>query len=141
MSPIKGALISPITKAIVAYLEKHGPSRLADIDRELMKIDGYCTNDDPTRPSRTLNKMRMQGHIHRILRNDEMLWVYGPQPQPQAVDPVPDADSEADPDSPAVVQSPNFDRMRAPSYVPEQAPALRPGALDYKRCPTVGLRC
>jgi len=139
MSPIKGALLSPITKAIVAYLAKHGPSRLADIDLALMKIDGYCTNEDPTRPTRTLNKMRQQGHIHRILRNDEMLWVHGPQPQ--AVDPVAEDEPAPGPDMTTFVQSPCFDRMHAPLYVPDAGPALRPGAMDFMRVPTVGLRC
>lgn len=45
------------------------------------------------------------------------------------------------PEPAAVVQAPCFDRIRAPAYVPDAGPAMRPGALDYKRVATVGLRC
>jgi hypothetical protein len=48
---------------------------------------------------------------------------------------------EQAPEPVAVVPSPCFDRMRAPAHVPEPSPALRPGALDYKRVATLGLRC
>ncbi len=41
----------------------------------------------------------------------------------------------------AIVQAPCFDRMRAPAHVSDTEPTLRSGALDYKRVPTVGLRC
>lgn len=34
-----------------------------------------------------------------------------------------------------------YDRMHAPHYVPETDPALRPGALDYKRFSSHGHRC
>lgn len=137
ITPPKGSLRSPITLTIVDYLLKHGPARLADIDLALMKIDGYCTNTDPARLSRTLNKLREQGHIHRILRNDEMLWAHGPHPQ--TVDPA--AEAEPEPDVVAVVQAPRFDLMRAPLYVPDAGPALRPGALNFKACASVGQRC
>ena len=59
-----------------------------------------------------------------------------------AVVPPPQADTaQRAPEVAAVVQAPCFDRIRAPAYMPERSPALRPGALDYKRLPTVGLRC
>ncbi len=42
---------------------------------------------------------------------------------------------------PSVVQAPRFDRIRAPTFVPDAGQPPRPGALDYKRVATVGLRC
>ncbi len=139
MSLPKGALVSPITKTIVSYLLEHGPARVTEIDAAIMKIDGLRAYANPANMNRVLNKLRMAGHIHRILRDDEMLWVHGPHPQ--TVDPAAEAQAEPDPVVLAVVQAPRFDVFRASAYVPDAGPALRPGAMDFMRVPTFGTRC
>jgi len=51
------------------------------------------------------------------------------------------AEEEVTPEFSAVAQSPRYDLLRCSLYVPEAGPTLRPGALDFKRIATVGLRC
>lgn len=41
----------------------------------------------------------------------------------------------------AVVPAPRYDRIHAPAYVPERAPALRAGCQDFKRLASRGDRC
>lgn len=138
ITPAKGSLRSAITMTIVAHLQANGPTRLTDIDQALSRVDGWVAQDDPAKLQRTLHKLRESKHVHRVLRNDELLWA--PGPHPQDVDPgfeQPVAHSVP----PGVVPPPSYDRMHGPAYVPDAGPALRPGAMDYKRCPTVGLRC
>ena len=140
---VKGSLCSPITKGIVAFLAKHGPARRLEIDLALMRVPGYAALKDPQRPARTLHALREQGHIHRVLRNDEMLWAH--VPHPDTVSAALEAEAEAaaapGPYVGMVVPPPQMDRMRAPTYVPAADPALRPGALDFKHCPSFGTRC
>lgn len=138
ITPAKGSLRSPITLTVVAHLQANGPTRLADIDLALARVDGWTAQADPTKLQRVLNKLRESKHVHRVLRNDELLWAHGPHPQD--VDPGFEQ-AVAHAETPGVVPPPSFDRMHGPLYVPEQAPALRPGAMDFKRVPTVGLRC
>jgi hypothetical protein len=143
---VKGSLCSPITKGIVAFLAKHGPARRLEIDLALMRVPGYAALKDPQRPARTLHALREQGHIHRVLRNDEMLWAHGPHPNTvsaaaEAAEAAAAAAVAPGPYVGAVVPSACFDLMHAPTYVPPAGPALRPGALDYKRCASHGVRC
>lgn len=135
----KGSLRSPVTQAIVAYLLAHGPAREADIDQAMMRVPGYARLTDPHRPKGTLHHLREGGHVHRVLRNDEMLWAHGPHPLAVSEEAEPEAAPE--PYMGAVVPPACFDLMHAPAYVPDAGPALRLGALDYKRCASHGVRC
>lgn len=39
------------------------------------------------------------------------------------------------------IAGPRVHNVMAGHYVPPRGPALRPGALDYRNCPSVGYRC
>ena len=138
ITPPKGSLRSPITQTVVSYLQANGPTRLADIDLALARVDGWTAQTDPAKLQRVLNKLREAKHVHRILRTEEMLWAPGPHPQ--------EVDQDAERIAATLaycppVLPPQYDRMHGPLYVPDAGPALRPGAMDFKRVPTVGLRC
>ena len=138
ITPPKGSLRSPITLTIVAHLQANGPTRLVDIDLALSKVDGWSSQTDPAKLLRVLNKLRESKHVHRVLRDDEMLWAPGPHPQDVDQDAERIASTQAY--CPPVLP-PQYDRMHGPLYVPDAGPALRSGAMDFKRLPTVGLRC
>lgn len=55
------------------------------------------------------------------------------EPMAEPVEAAPYVGSKAPP--------PQYDAMRAPVYVPDAAPALRPGAMDYQRHASRGHRC
>jgi hypothetical protein len=61
-----------------------------------------------------------------------------PMAEVQPTEPV--AEEQAPYPAP-MVQPPRTNLMTAPTYRPDPGPGLRPGALDYKRVATVGLRC
>lgn len=132
----KGTLDSPYTRAAVSHLRKHGPCTLEQLDTMIQRVGNWVADGktvvalSKVRMSRMLHNLREVGHVHRVLRDDCMLWVYGPQPK-----------AKGEPDVLAVVQAPRFDLMRAPLYVPDAGPTLRPGALNFKACPSVGARC
>jgi hypothetical protein len=58
-----------------------------------------------------------------------------------AVQPTEPAAVEQAAEPALIVQPPRTNLMTATTYRPDPGPALRPGALDYKRVATVGLRC
>lgn len=57
------------------------------------------------------------------------------------VQPTEPAAVEQAPEPAPMVQPPRTNLMTATTYRPDPGPGLRPGALDYKRVATVGLRC
>ena len=153
MKPIdhmpKGSLRSPYTQAAVNHLRTHGPCTLEQLHTVIHQVGNWAVESRDTkcgsltRALRLLHKLREGAHVHRVLRDDAMLWVHGPQPKTAA--PVTDAEAQPDIDSRpevlAVVQPAHFDRMHGPLYVPDAGPTLRPGALAFKACASYGQRC
>jgi hypothetical protein len=131
----KGSLVSPYTKAVVKHLRTHGPSTLEQLDTMIQRVGNWVADGktvtalSKVRLSRMLHAIREGGHVHRVLRDDRMLWVDGPNPNTTV------------PAALAVVQAPRIDLMRAPLYVPDAGPALRAGALNFKACASFGQRC
>lgn len=136
ITPPKGSLRSPVTQGIVNHLQANGPTGIKAINSALAHIDGYGPTADPLRLVRVLHKLGEAGHIHRVERNSELLWVYGTRPRNEQIAPEPEA-----PDTAPTVMPARYNLMSATAYRPDAGPALRPGALDYKRVATVGLRC
>ncbi len=135
ITPPKGSLRSAVTLTIVSHLETCGPCTQAAINSVLARIDGYGPCADPKRLTRVLHKLAEACHVHRVESGGEVLWAYGARPRnAQAV-------PEAAPPVAAAVPPARYNLMTATSYQSDPGPALRPGALDYKRVPTVGLRC
>lgn len=135
ITPAKGKLRSPVTQGIVAHLLANGPTGIKAINQALAHIDGYGPTADPLRLVRVLHKLGEAGHIHRIERDSELLWVHGARPRNEEAT-VPHVPTTAPKVMPA-----HYDLMGAATYQPDPGPALRPGALDYKRVATIGLRC
>ncbi|MES2948659.1 MAG: hypothetical protein V4858_08965 [Pseudomonadota bacterium] len=135
ITPAKGSLRSPVTQGIVNHLQANGPTGVKAINNALAHIDGYGPNADPLRLVRVLHKLGEAGHIHRVERNSELLWVYGARPRNEHV-----VEAQA-PDAEPTVAAARYDLMRATAYRTDPGPALRPGALDFKRVATFGLRC
>lgn len=145
----KGSLLSPYTQACVNHLLDHGPSTLAQLDSMIQSVGHWAAEvqaikaDSTTRLRRLMHELRERGHVHCVVRNDEMLLAHGPHPA--AVDAAIEAEAAAVADTNlyvgVVVPPPQMDLMHAPTYVPPAGPALRAGALDYKRCASFGTRC
>lgn len=121
----KGQLLSPIMQAIVNHLQAHGPCCDWDIDQALMRIDGYINNSAGTNLARRLNKLRSAGLIHRVLRDDRMLWKAGPALA--AAKPAP---------APPVTPPRQHNVMHVPCYEPAWA-VPRAGAMDYAHVPSL----
>ena len=138
---VKGSLRSPITQAIVAHLKANGPTRLAELDLALCRVDGWSSQTDPAKLQRVLNKLRESKHVHRVLRDDEMLWAPGPHPQDVDQNAERIASAPAQAHCPPTVLPAQYDRMHGPLYVPDAGPTLRPGALAFKACASFGQRC
>ena len=119
-----------IRPSILHHLLRTGGANVATLQRLIGRPGEYIR--------RVLRRMLTAGEVVQSTRTPDTLelTVRGIDAA-RAVD----ASQVENADTPGVVQSQQFDRMHGPLYMPDAGPALRPGALDYKRCPTVGLRC
>nr|WP_295782155.1 helix-turn-helix domain-containing protein [Rhodoferax sp.] len=128
--------IGYIPPSILWHLLHTGPATAATLARVI------------GRPRESINKalrrMRVSGHVTGRPNTSSVLeltvkGIDAARATDSSLVEPPVADQAAEPA--AVVRAPCFDRMRAPAHVPDPGQALRPGALDYKRVATVGLRC
>jgi len=135
----KGRLVSPYTQACVNYLRVNGPSTLAQLDTMIQQVGHWALmKDGAARLLRLLHKLREGSHVHRVLVDDAMLWAHGPNPA--AVCQLDEVSTPCNLAAP-LVPPPRIDLMHAPLYVPDTGPVLRPGALNFKACASVGQRC
>lgn len=128
---------SPLTKNILDHLAAHAPCNF-DALFDLFG-DGDRDRVAKNRMHQRLSYLVCQGLLQASTRHGQRYWG-----APQA-DEAPEPDA-APADAPAawigsVAQPPRIDVMRCPVYVPERAPVLRAGALDFKRHASVGDRC
>lgn len=125
-----------IRPSILHHLSRTGGASVAALQRLIGRPSGGIR--------RVLRRMLAAREVAQSTRYPELLelTVRGIDAA-RAVDAsqVEDSERVAHADTPGVVPPQQFDRMHGPLYVPDAGPALRPGAMDYKRCPTVGLRC
>lgn len=92
-----------------------------------------------TRFSKRLSYLTFSGQLQITNRNSQRHWC-----APQAVE-APEPAVVSEEALPAwvgsVAPSPRNDVMHCPVYVPDRAPVLRPGAMDFKRFASRGDRC
>lgn len=121
----KGQLLSPITLAMLKHLQDNGPCSDLDIDQALIKLDGYSDDSAMSGLLHRLRNLRFAGQIHRVLRDDRMLWKAGPAPT---------ADKPAP--APGVTPPRQHNVMVGPCYQSAWA-VPRVGAMDYARVPSL----
>lgn len=123
------------TKNILAHLAENEP---CNFDALFALFGGeLCDRVAKNRMHQRLSYLVCKGLLRATSRHGQRYWG------------VPRADDSSEPntdqDPPAwvgsVAQSPGNDVMHCPVYVPDQGPALRRGALDFKRYASVGDRC
>ena len=121
----KGQLLSPITQAILTHLQNNGPCSDWDIDQVLININGYADDSAMSGLHHRLRNLRFADQIHRVLRDDRMLWKAGPAPTADKPSPAP-----------GVTPPRQHNVMHGPCY--EQGWAVpRAGAMDYAHVPSL----
>lgn len=133
-----GEVHSPLRLGILSHLKAKSPSSIFDIQEGWASMEGIGARPAINAISGALYRLRGYGLVYRtISESGGIQWFYGSEPE-VAVE-MPAAPVV---ESPGVVVPPRqFDIMRAPVYQPGPGPALRPGALDFQRYPSVGVRC
>lgn len=141
------SMMSPESRAIVEYLRKHGPtSRKA--------LNAAFPSEQTAVISRRLNNLSACGWVQLNRATGEWeirpsaqglfpdqgapAFTSAPAPAP-APAPVPSSAAPAEPVEP--VPPARYDRMRAPVWTQTLAPAALPGASDFQRVSSRGLRC
>ena len=107
----------------------------------LFALFGEVAHDQEarTRFQKRLSYLTFSGQLQITNRNGQRHWCAPLAGEPPETAAVPDEALPAWVGS--VAQSPRNDVMHGDVYVPERAPALRAGALDFKRYASVGDRC
>ena len=118
----RGQLSSPLRRAIVKYLASHEPTSVADLHQQLQGVVGYSDDAACSLLRKTLFSLAGAGHVHRVTVDDQRLWASGPEPIPQG--------------AATARQVMVLDRS---VYQPSPGPAMRPGATDFLRHPSVML--
>lgn len=134
--------MSPLSQAVLAYVAQH-PN---------CSFEQLCVVFYPGSSSghgSAVEKFRARvaylvsvGHLERITVQGGRCYKPGtgqPQPQPKAK-PVARASCRRDDSLPWAMPD-RYDRMHGPLYSPEQSLPARPGALAYKRVPSLGNCC
>lgn len=128
----KGTLVSPVRKAIVAYL-RDGERTSGEIlqlllDRNLATNDGLARN--PYWLQNHMAKLREEKHVDKRINDaQQLVWFLGAVEAPAQ----PAATSNAQ----AVAAPRQVNVMHGPVYVPPTAAPARAGALDYARMPSL----
>ena len=132
---INAARLSDTTRATLAFVDKFGP-----VSFEVL-FAKFCSERSGSRAREqyraNLNYLVDAGYLSTDGRSSERTWQIDCSPRVVKPVAVPAYVASRDRLTPPA----QYDRMHAPAYVPEAGPALRPGALDFKRCASVGHRC
>lgn len=124
---------SLLTRNILDHLAEHAPCNF-DVLFDLFG-GALCDRAAKNRMHQRLSYLVCKGLLQASSRHGQRYWGL-PQAEPDAA-PVDAPPAWAG----SVAQPPRIDVMHCPVYVPDRAPALRAGALDFKRHASVGDRC
>lgn len=133
-----GEVHSPLRLGILAHLKAKSPSSIFDIQEGWASMEGLGARPAINAISGALYRLRGYGLVHRTISGSGGIqWFYGAEPGAQVA-----ASAEAIDQPPGQIVPPRqFDVMNAPVYRASPGPALRHGALDFLRHPSVGVRC
>ncbi len=128
----------PSRAALNDYIENHlanaaRPLSLAEVFRDV--YPGQRATDCALLALRKrLQYLAAEGRLHSDGYGDGRTWsgITGAQRAEQAAQEAAQA---------APVALPRRVNVMAGTYVPARSPALRPGAMDFRGCPSVGYRC
>lgn len=118
-----GAFPSAERRAIVAHLKAHGPTSTMDLDQMLKRtVEAYADDSTLTQLRRHLNALARAGHIHcaRTDENGQRVWEQGTS---RVVS--------------TVATSRQVMVLDTSVYQPAPGPAMRSGATDFLRIPSV----
>ena len=128
--------------ALKGYIEKHlenaaRPLSLAEVFRDV--YPGQRATDCALLALRKrLQYLAAEGRLHSDGYGDGRTWsgITEAQRAEQAAQEAAHQAAQA-----ALVALPRRVNVMSGTYVPARGPALRPGALDFRSCPSVGYRC
>ena len=128
--------------ALNDYIEKHlanaaRPLSLAEVFRDV--YPGQRATDCALLALRKrLQYLAAEGRLHSDGYGDGRTWsgITEAQRAEQAAQEAAHQAAQA-----ALVALPRRVNVMSGTYVPARGPALRPGALDFRSCPSVGYRC
>lgn len=147
---IVAMLANPVNRAIVAYVRKRGAASKDEIASHLQAsgIDAMSGSRLSQLAGKgvLVNTTPRGGYARYVLGNRAELFDAPVPPHAHSPKPRPALELETDEDpSPAWVGQkappPAYDVMRAPPYQPPSFASARPGADDFRDCPSRGHRC
>lgn len=124
--PVVQGLKSAANLALMKHIQDHQPCNRAELLDALNKVVSSTFHG----LNRRLSKLRAAGYIHCRNNGTGELWSEGP------------AIEDEPPQTGTNVAAPRcVDLMNGPVYVPPPESAPRAGSLNYKACPSRGVRC
>ena len=124
--PVERGLKSRANLALLRHIEDQQPCNRAELLDVLNKVVPSTFHG----LGRRLSRLHVAGYIHSRNQGAGELWSLGP------------AVEEEPPIVNANVATPRqVDLMHGPVYTPPPPTEPRAGSLDYKRCPSRGVRC
>lgn len=119
----RGELLNPVRRAALEFVRAHPGCTLAQVQAATAHLPGGSGANLRSQ----LNHMATKDLLHFSGEREHKRWHPGPRPAPQGL--------------PGVAPPRQVQVMFGPVYVPPRAPALRPGAMDFKACASRGHAC
>ncbi|KLN57645.1 hypothetical protein [Variovorax paradoxus] len=122
----RGEFSNPVRRAVVDHLKANGPASITQLNEIAKTVPGHSDDETCSGLRRHMHALAAAGHAHRVEVDGQRLWISGPQPI---------AEGAAGARQVMV--------MDGSVYMPSPGPAMRPGAMDFARHPSVllGQRC
>jgi len=122
----RGEFSNPVRRAVVGHLKTNGPATIVQLSEIAKTVPGYSDDQINSGLRRHMHALAAAGHVHRIEADGQRVWVAGPQPI-----------------AAGAASARQVMLMDTSVYVPSAGPAMRPGAMDFARHPSVllGQRC
>lgn len=120
----RGEALNPLRRAILEFVRAR-PSGCTFA--QVAAATGHLPGSSGPNLRANLNYLAKKDQLHYSGEREHKRWHPGPRPAPQGL--------------PGVAPPRQVQVMFGPVYMPPRAPALRPGALDFKACASRGQRC
>lgn len=116
----RGEFSNPVRRAVVEHLKTNGPASITQLIEVAKTITGHSDDETGTGLRRHMHALAAAGHVHRVEVDGQRLWIAGPEPI-----------------AAGAANARQVMVMDTSVYVPSSGPAMRSGAMDFVRHPSV----